>query len=155
MRPAAKRHVFEAIPARPHNLLSLLIALQDAEPRNYLSEEDMQAAAQHVNVTKARVYGMVGYYSMLSATPRGRHIIRVCRSPVCRMLGAFDLVEALERELQIAVGETTEDGAFSLEYTECLGRCTQSPAMMIDQRVYGPVDRQKLQKIIADARNDV
>lgn len=108
----------------------------------------MRETARYLNVTKARVYGVAGYYSMLSTVPRGRHIVRVCRSPVCRMFGAFDLAAQLERELGIRFGETTEDGLFTLEFSECLGRCNHSPTMMVGSRFYGRLDEEKIRYII-------
>lgn len=135
-------------PPTSDHLLSLLIDLQRHNPENYLSEEELSAAAGYMNVTKARVYGVAGYYSMLSLKPRGRHIIRVCRSPVCRMLGAFDIAAELEKMVGTGFGETSEDGVFTLEYTECLGRCNHSPTMMVDEKFYGLLDSEKLGYIV-------
>ena len=143
-----KNELLSQVPRKRENLLTLLTTLQDASPQNYLSEEDMELAARYLNVTKARVYGVVGYYSMLSSTPRGKHIIRLCRSPVCRMFGALDLSDMLEKELGVSVGGTTEDGLFTLEFSECLGRCTESPTMMVDESYYGSLDGKKIRTII-------
>jgi NADH-quinone oxidoreductase subunit E len=129
-------------------LLSLLIDLQNQNPKNYLSRDDMEGAARQCGVTKARVYGLVGYYSMLSARPRGRHVIRVCKSPICRLFGSSDIIDHLKDILGIEVGETTHDGIFTLEYSECLGRCNQSPTLMVDDRFYGRLDEVKLRNVI-------
>jgi NADH-quinone oxidoreductase subunit E len=66
--------------------------------------------------------------------------------------GAFDIRDALETLLQINMGETTRDGIFSLEYTSCLGHCELAPVIQIDDRIYGNLNKQKLEQIIADYR---
>ena len=122
-------------PARD-NILLILHWLQDRNPRNYLSPKDLELTAAYLNTTLASVYGVASYYSMFSLKPRGRHVIRVCRSPVCHMMAAQELLHELVDNLGIDPGHTTADGLFTLERTECIGRCDQAPAMMIDQAVY-------------------
>jgi NADH:ubiquinone oxidoreductase subunit E len=140
-------------PPRRDYLLMILRDIQEAEPQNYVSREAMRSVADYLNVTGAAVYGMVGYYSMLSEHPRGRHIIRLCRSPVCRMLGAFDLQAALEEQLGVRMGATTADGSFTLESSECLGNCHRAPSMMIDEVLYSGVTETKLGRILDRVRS--
>ncbi len=142
------REIFSRYPRRADELLSILIDIQARDPRNYLCEEAMSETARYLHVTKARVYGMAGYYSMLSTEPRGQHVIRLCRSPICRIFGSFDLASELERVLGVRFGETSEDGLFTLEYSECLGRCNHAPSMMVGSRYYGRLDKEKLRYII-------
>lgn len=134
------------------NLLMILHELQSVEPRNYVSPAAIEAVAAYLNTTLAAVYGVVGYYSMLSSEPRGRHIIRVCNSPVCRMHGSFDLLEELQQELGTALGETSTDGEFTLESSECLGNCHHAPSLMIDAVLYSAVSRESLAGILARIR---
>ena len=148
MKIMERNEIFSRYPPSADKLLSLLIDLQAHNPRNYLAEEDLTDAARYMNVTKARVYGVAGYYSMLSMKPRGRHVVRVCRSPICRMFGAFDIAQELEKMLGISFGDTTADGEFTLEYSECLGRCNHSPTMMVGSKFYGLLDADKLKYII-------
>lgn len=117
----------------------ILHDIQEAEPRRFVSAEAMDRVAEYLNMTRAGVYGVVGYYSMLSSVPRGRRIIRLCTSPVCRMEGGFDLLEALQEKLGVELGETTSDGEFTLESSECLGNCHHAPSMMIDGVLYSGV----------------
>ena len=135
------------------NLLMILHDVQSAEPKNYISPAAVEAVAAYLNTTLAAVYGVVGYYSMLSSEPRGRHIIRVCNSPVCRMNGSFDLLEELQRQLGIALNGTTDDGDFTLETSECLGNCHYAPSLMIDGVLYSGVNRDSLGRILAKNRN--
>lgn len=134
------------------NLLMILHEVQTAEPRNYIPPEAVQGIAAYLNTTLAAVYGVIGYYSMLSAEPRGRHIIRVCISPVCRMNGSFDLLQALQEQLGLVLGETSRDGLFSLESSECLGNCHFPPSLMIDEKLYSSVNSESLAAIIDRVR---
>jgi len=123
--------------AKKENLLQILHEIQDTSPHNYLSDENMKEIADLLNITYAQVYGVVTYYSMLSHHKRGRNIIRVCNSPVCHMKESKNIIESIEKELQIYCGETTSDLLFTIEKSECLGNCDSAPAMMINQEIFG------------------
>ncbi len=138
-RRPTRQGILKRFPRRQDQLLPLLHALQRANPRNYLTPDDLRAAAEHLRLPLAAVYDAVTFYSMFSLVPRGRHIIRVCRSPTCHLLGATPLIEALERELGVRAGETTPDGLFTLETVSCLGLCDRAPALMIDEEPFGPL----------------
>ncbi len=135
-----------------HNLLHILHAVQDANPANYLTEEALEQAAQHLGVTKSAVYGVARYYTMFSLTPRGRHIIRVCASPVCELLKANEIIEVLEKELQVKTGETTKDGMFTIELSECIGQCQEAPSMMINDTVYNNLTPGRIREVIQSCR---
>ena len=134
------------------NLLLILHDLQDASGRNYLAEKELDAVAKYLNVTRASVYGVATYYSMLSVRPRGRHIIRLCKSPVCDMMGGRGVARQLEELLGIRMGETTPDAVFTLEESACLGRCDSAVSMMIDGQYYGKLDREALARILGRYR---
>lgn len=121
----------------PGGLIKALHKLQDLSGHNFLSPQDIELAAEVFNIPVASVWGSVTFYSMFSTTPRGRHVIRVCESAPCHVVGAMNIVEALEKTLNIKVGETTKDGRFTLELASCLGVCGVAPAMMINQNVHG------------------
>lgn len=122
------------------NMLMILRGLQDNSENNHISDEDMRAVAAYLKTTLSQVYGVVTYYSMFSEHPRGEHIIRVCRSPVCALDDLEQVVGALRDELGVGPGMTTEDGQFTVEWSECLGQCEQAPAVLVDQEVIGPGD---------------
>lgn len=134
------------------NLLRILLEIQKNNPNNYLPEEDLDKVVRYLKVNRSHVYGVVTYYSMLSLKPRGRHIIRLCCSPVCKLLGTDDVLHELEKLLRIKPGETTSDEQFTLEFTECLGYCYKSPAMLIDEDIYGNLNDEDLSKIIEKYR---
>jgi len=130
------------------NVLLILHDLQNHNPRNYLSEKDLGLVAAYLNTTLGVMYGIASYYTMFSLKPRGKHIIRICRSPVCRLAGVTDVFAELSHMLKIDIGETTADRHFTLETTECLGQCDLAPAMMIDGVVYGNLTRAKIRSVI-------
>jgi len=129
--------ILSKYPRRKDYLLEILHDVQSQSTKNYIPEEVVQRIAEHLNVKKAQVYGVIGYYSMFSTKPRGKYVIRVCASPICNMMGSCNLLDYLKQRLGIALGETTADGLFTLETTECLGNCAAAPAMMVNQEMFG------------------
>lgn len=148
------RSVLEKYPATTEYLLDMLHDLQEAEPRNYLSREALRAVAEYVNVPLSDVVSTATFYSMYSLEPRGRHLIRLCESPPCQLVGAESLLDLLKEALGVEVGGTTEDGAFTLETTSCLGVCGVAPAMMIDDEMYGNLTRERIAEIVDSVRRN-
>lgn len=147
-----RTEVLEKHPPRMENVLLILHDLQAHNPRNYLSKTDLEQAAGYLNTTQASIYGIASYYSLFSLTPRGRHIIRICRSPVCRMGNDEDVFNALHRMLNIDIGQTTPDGRFTLETAECLGHCDRAPVMAVDESIYGDLTPDRIEAVIQDYR---
>ena len=143
-----KRDILENHPAMMENVLLILHDIQNSNPRNYLSKSDLLLVAQYLDTTEAVIYGVASYYTMFSLKPRGKHIIRLCRSPVCHLVGAIDVLTELKRTLNIGIGETTTDRRFTLESTECLGQCDSAPAMTIDDALYKNLTAERIKTII-------
>ncbi|MEE4114339.1 MAG: NAD(P)H-dependent oxidoreductase subunit E [Desulfobacteraceae bacterium] len=148
-----KRDILEKYPPRMENILLILHDLQKSSRMNYLSEKDLSLVANHLNTTLGWVCGVASYYAMFSLRPRGRHIIRICRSPVCHCAGVNDVFNELSRVLQIDVGATTPDRLFTLETTACLGQCDLAPAMTIDDITYGNLTAASIATLIGKYRN--
>jgi len=136
------------------NILSLLHALQRANPENYLSEEDLKAVASYLSLPLSEVLSVATFYSMYSLKPRGKFVIRLCDSPPCYLANSISILEEIKKELGIEVGETTSDGLFTLELSSCLGVCAQAPAMMINDQVYGNLDPKKVFEILDELRRE-
>lgn len=143
-----RSEIFNKYSPAGENLLAILHELQNNSPRNYLSDEDLRDVAKHFNTTRSHVYGIATYYTMFSVKPRGKHIIRVCNSVVCHLEGTEGIVAILGEILGVKKGETSSDGLFTLEMTECLGRCNEAPSMMVGEDVYGELTREKIISII-------
>mgnify|MGYP000847453115 CR=1 FL=1 len=134
----------------PGGLIEALHAVQ-AE-YSYISEDALQRLAAVFNIPLAKVYGVATFYSYLSVKPRGRFIIRICQSAPCHVNGAAEVVQALEDELGIRLGETTSDQLFTLEATECVGACEQTPVITINGKPYGDLPPTKVKEILAAYR---
>jgi NADH-quinone oxidoreductase E subunit len=148
----AMTDVLERYPACRESLLEILHVLQAEAPEHYLSREALQAVADYLEMPPSEVWDAASFYSMYGLAPRGRHILRVCVSPPCRLFGGDPILAALKRLLKVDVGETTADGAFTLETSSCLGACDVAPAMMIDDELYGNLTEAKLKDAIARVR---
>ena len=101
-----------------------------------------------MGIAQTHVYGFITFYAMLSVKPHGKYIVRMCKSAPCHVRGAQEIVLALEDQLNIKMGETTEDGRFTLEYCPCLGICDVSPAIMINDKTYGDLTPDSVREII-------
>lgn len=134
------------------NLLAILHDIQDASPEHYLSDDDLRAVAGHLRLSTSVVYGVATFYSMYSLKPRGKHLIRVCQSPPCHLLGSSTISRELMRLLGIGFGETSADKLFTLEMTSCLGVCGVAPAMMVNDRVHGNLTAERIAGIIDELR---
>lgn len=135
-------------------LLQVLLAVQDSNPQNYLSEETVNEIADILKISRSRVYSTASFYSEISLQPRGIHIIRVCTNAPCENAGKALILKAIEQELGITVGGTTSDGLFTLESVNCLGACYMSPAIKIDDTIYGNLVPEKAINIISNLRKE-
>jgi NADH-quinone oxidoreductase subunit E len=110
--------------------LPLLFLAQSVE--GYLTEAGMREVGDILGLTPAEVLATASFYTMLKKRPQGEYLISVCRNISCTHLGARKVIAALEDHLGIEVGETTQDGKFSLEAAECLATCDGAPSMQIN-----------------------
>jgi NADH:ubiquinone oxidoreductase subunit F (NADH-binding)/NADH:ubiquinone oxidoreductase subunit E len=132
---------------------ALLPVLQEAQTiLGRVPLEMQQVIAAELNVAGAQVFDTLSFYSMAAWQAKGRHIIRLCHSPCCHVTGADHILQIIQEELEVEVGGVTADRLFTLELTSCLGACEVSPAMQIDEVVFGNLDRGKIKQILADYR---
>jgi NADH:ubiquinone oxidoreductase subunit E len=125
------------------------MALEEAQyETGYITGERMRELAKAMNIPESEVYGVASFYSFLSTEIKGKHIIRICRSLPCYIKHSQMIIDAVEKELGIKPGETTEDGLYSLELTNCIGACDKAPAMMIDNDVHGNLTAEKISGIL-------
>jgi NADH-quinone oxidoreductase subunit E len=116
---------------------SLMPILQDIVRKyNYLTDETMVEVATELDLSAAEVYGTASFYTFLDTEPRGKYVIRVCKTITCSMKGKNDVIGTLEDILKIRVGETTPDKMFTLLETNCIGWCHKAPAMLINDMPY-------------------
>ncbi len=132
---------------------SLLPVLQYVISREqWLKEDVMEGVASAFRISPAEVYGVASFYSFLDTEPRGKYVIRVCRTISCDMAGKKEIIDSLKNELRVKPGETTPDGMFTLLETNCMGWCHQGPAMLINDDVYTELTPEKAVSVIQDYR---
>jgi len=133
-----------------HALLELLKEAQKVA--GYLSGESLVNVAQSLGLPVSEVYGVASFYSFLTTKPQGGNIIRVCKSVPCFLQNSDTIIDSIRRELGINSGETTPDGRFSFELTNCIGACDKAPAMMINHDVYNDLTPEKMSQILKKYR---
>ena len=136
-----------SVQSRDHQ--NLLVLLEEAQNRfGYLSQELMVELAESLGISISEVYGVATFYSFLYTQPQGRHVIKVCQSLPCFLKNAEMIIKSLEQELGIRLGETTSDGKFSFQLTNCIGACDKAPAMMINDDVHVDLTPEKISQIL-------
>lgn len=105
----------------------------------YLPAEVQELIARELNVSAAHVYGVVSFYSFFTMLPKGEHPISICLGTACYVRGAEKVIDEFKKLLHIKVGETTEDGKFSLSCLRCVGACGLAPVVLVGDKVYGRV----------------
>lgn len=143
-----KKDILHKYPPLMENVLLILHEFQNINPRNYLPQKDLEMIARYLNVNYSAIYGVVSYYTMFSLKPRGKHIIRICNSPVCHMAGSRDILSILCKILEIDFGQTTADGLYTLESTECLGQCDKAPGISVNEAFYGNLTSREIKQIL-------
>jgi len=128
----------------------LLRLLKEGQAKyGYLPYEFMDGVARALGLPVNEVYGMASFYSFLSLKPVGRNVIKVCKCLPCHIKGGPALLAALQAELGIGIGETTEDGRFTLHLTNCIGACDEAPALMVNGSRHGRVEPERIREILA------
>ena len=132
------------------SLISILQKAQDIY--GYLPCDVIYHIAAETGNTPAKVMGVATFYTQFRLTPVGKYMIMLCQGTACHVNGAKRIEAAITQELKIADGETTEDGLFTLNCVACLGCCSLSPVMMINEDTYGSLTPEKAVQILRDIR---
>jgi formate dehydrogenase subunit gamma len=131
-------------------MLPILHALQNVF--GYLPEAAVPMVAQALNLSRAEVHGVVTFYHDFRKQPPGRHVLKLCRAEACQAAGCDVLAAHAEARLGVAIGETTPDRRITVEAVYCLGLCAIAPSAMLDGRVVGRLDAQRLDALLAEAQ---
>lgn len=132
---------------------SLITVLQEKqEELGYLPMDELYKIAEETGNSPARVLGVATFYTQFRLQPVGKYLIMLCKGTACHVNGADGIEKAICEELGIADGGTTEDGLFSLKTVACLGCCSLSPAMMINDDTYGSLTPAKAVEILREIR---
>jgi NADH-quinone oxidoreductase E subunit len=128
------------------SLIPILQQIQDAY--GYLPAEILSEVSKHTGLHASHMYGVATFYEQFHLEPRGRHTIKCCRGTACHVRGGREIINALERELDVEEGQTTEDMRFTFETVACLGTCFLAPVIMINDDYYGNVKAGKIKSIL-------
>ena len=128
---------------------NLLLRLVEAQNRfGCLNEQVMKDLAESLGVPVSELYGVATFYSFLSTQPQGKYIIRVCKGLPCCLKDFHLVVDSIKEAIGIRPGETTPDGLFSLELTNCIGACDDAPAMLINSNLHTGLTPQGISQIL-------
>ena len=130
----------------PGALLPLLHAIQD--DIGYVPEDAYLPISKALALSVAEVHGVVTFYHHFRRHPVGKHILQICRAESCQAMGSAKLEAQVKKTLGIDFHETTQDGALTLLPVYCLGNCACSPAVMLDDEVYGRMDADKVAELV-------
>ena len=137
----------------PGDRADLVERLKETQRRyGHVPEEVIAELAESLAIPVHEVYGVASFYSFLSTKPLGRNVIRVCKSLPCYLKNAEVIMKAVEKELGIVPGETTDDKRFSFELTNCVGLCDHAPAMLINHDAHVDLTPQKIKQILKSYR---
>jgi NADH:ubiquinone oxidoreductase subunit E len=134
--------------ARESAILGILQDIQAVE--KYLPKEALEHVSQKMNIPLVQVFRIATFYNALSLKPRGRHKIDVCLGTACHVRGGGRILDKMERDLGIAMGETTKDKRFTLETVHCVGCCSLGPVAVIDGEVFGRLSQDKVPALLKE-----
>ncbi|KTD11539.1 NADH dehydrogenase I chain E [Legionella gratiana] len=118
------------------------------EEHGYLSTELMDAIANYLDMPSIAIYEVASFYTMYEHKQVGRHLINVCTNISCMLCDSAAVVEHLEKKLCIKLGETTDDGRFTLRAVECLGACVNAPMMQVDKDYHENLTPESIDKVL-------
>ena len=132
---------------------SLITILQKTqETYGYLPKEAIIYISERTGIGESEIMGVATFYTQFRLTPVGKYLIMLCQGTACHVNSSELILQTIKDELGIEDGETTEDGLFSLKCVACLGCCSLSPVMMINENTYGSLTPEKTKKILKELR---
>ncbi|HBT18506.1 MAG TPA: NAD(P)H-dependent oxidoreductase subunit E [Clostridiaceae bacterium] len=138
----------DEIHAKESDLIEVLHKTQNLF--GYIAEELVDHIAEKIGVPKAKIFGVVSFYSYFTTEPRGKNVINVCMGTACFVRGADKILREFESQLRIKSGETSIDKLFTIDALRCVGACGLAPVVMVNDKVYGRVEAADVQKIISE-----
>ncbi len=128
------------------NLIQILNQVQ--EKYGYISTEAQKEISEYLDISMAEVYGVITFYSRFTLEPKGKYNIAVCLGTACFVKGSEKVLDKAKEMLKIDVGQTTDDGLFSIEATRCVGACGLAPVFTVNNEVYGKATPEMMESVI-------
>jgi len=147
-KPDAASVIASRYDNKPDALLEILHGLQHEV--GHIPEASLPILAKALNISRAEVHGVVSFYHEFRRKPAGRHVVKMCRAEACQSMKGNELADAAQKSLKVKFGETTSDGAITLEAVYCLGLCATSPSMLVDERPMGRMTPQKFEALVKE-----
>jgi NADH-quinone oxidoreductase subunit E len=132
-------------------LIPLLQAAQDTY--GYIPASAIDQISEIVGIPAAEIYGVITFYSQFRLKPLGKYLIKVCDGTACHVNGAERIAGTIEDELQLGGNDTTDDGLFTVQKVACLGCCSLSPVIMINDETYGRLTAKKVQQLLKEYKS--
>jgi len=139
-------------PGKEKSALIPLLHLAQEEFDGWLHSSTMDYIARLLNIKPVEVYEVASFYSMFHLKPVGKYVLEVCQTGPCCLNGAEDMIVQIKNELNIEVGETTEDGVFTLKTVECLASCGTAPMMQIGKYYYEKLTPDKVTRLLNELK---
>jgi NADH-quinone oxidoreductase subunit E len=138
----------------PQQLIAILLDIQAASGKNYVTQHWADLASTVLNVPLSKIHDVLTFYAMFSTEKRGEFVIEICKSTPCHFIKAEELVQWFEAAAGIKVGETTGDGKITLIRTSCVGACDIGPAVKIGDHVFGNLTEERVKTLIQCCRQE-
>jgi len=143
------RPIDEVIAKYPKSREQLISILQEVQAEyGYLSRESINTISSYLNLPSSKIFGVATFYNQFKLNAPGSIQVALCRGTACHVKGSLNLLDTCRQLLGIEVGETTKDGLFSLETVACLGCCSIAPAMMVNGRFFGRLDKKQVEYLV-------
>ena len=147
-RERAQRIVARYPEGRQQSAVMPLLDLAQRQNGNWLPRSVMDYVADFLEMPRIRVYEVATFYTMYNKAPVGRHLIQVCRTTPCWLCGSDDLVRRVKEKVGIGIGQTSDDGEFTLVEVECLGACVNAPMVQINDDYFEDLDPDRLSAVL-------
>lgn len=148
-----KKKIEEIIEGFTGDRKSLIGILQKIQREyGYLSHPALFFLSRKLTIPMSRIWGIVTFYTQFSLTKSGEHTIKVCQGTACHVRHGKEIMDTIQRELDIKPQETTDDGTFTLQVVRCIGSCSLAPVIMIDDKAYGRLTSDKIPAILNNYR---
>ncbi len=151
LSPEEKKEIEEEIKLYPHKQAACIEAMKVIQKhRRWVSDESLKDIAEILDMTPDELDGVATFYNIIFRKPVGRHVVFVCDSVSCWILGYQNILKYFEKNYRIKFGETTNDDRFTLLPIPCLGTCDHAPAIMVDNDLHRNITPEKLDDILKD-----
>lgn len=139
-----KKRLLGGFKPKRENLLSILHYFQNSnEKGHYISQSDFDHISQELQMSHAELDGVISFYSMFSRKPRGKFVVRVCKSLSCKTCGSSEMIKIVDDYIS-----SLDDAPFTLELVNCLGSCSTAPNIMINNTIYGNMNAEKVIELL-------